>query len=237
MDIPTPAVLTETEDTDPGPAVAQPDGGDGKTGAPTAVTAVDATSPGENAFVAWVPGTLGPRAILDALPDPASTDAVYRALIAGIEAEGPIHLDRLVRAVAAGFGLHRVVASRQQAILACLPQGVTRDPAAPEFCWPLGLEPLTWRGFRRTPAGVERHLEHISPRELGNAMVELCEAAAGMTVDQLWAGTLEVFGFSRRSPAQVARLTQALALVVDSGRLTQRDDGVLTPGPNDTPGR
>ena len=58
-------------------------------------------------------------------------------------------------------------------------------------------------------------------------MVSLCDAAAGMTVDQLWAGTLQFFGFNRRSAAQVVRLETALQLLLDSGRLAQRADGVL----------
>ena len=90
---------------------------------------------------------------------------VYAAMISAIEAEGPIQLDRLVRLVAAGFGLHRVVAARHAAILAVLPAGLNTDPVAPEFVWPPSLDPLTWQGFRRTPDGVERSLEQISPRE------------------------------------------------------------------------
>ena len=48
-------------------------------------------------------------------------------------------------------------------------------------------------------------------------MVALCGAAAGMTTDQLWAGTLEVFGFTRRSAAQVGRLEAALELLLGFG--------------------
>ena len=172
---------------------------------------------------------MGGKDVLDGLPGAASAQRVYAAMVGAIEAEGPIQLDRLVRLVAAGFGLHRVVAARHAAILAVLPAGLTPDPVAPEFVWPPSLDPLTWEGFRRTPDGVERSLEQISPRELGNAMVALCGAAAGMTQDQLWAGTLEIFGFTRRSAAQLARLEAALDLLLASGRLTRRPDGVLTP--------
>jgi predicted component of type VI protein secretion system len=90
---------------------------------------------------------------------------------------------------------------------------------------------LVWQGFRRTPSETERSLEQISPRELGNAMVALCGSAAGMTEDQLWVGTLEVFGFTRRSASQVSRLESALALVLASGRVTRRADGVLVTEP------
>jgi hypothetical protein len=165
--------------------------------------------------------------VLDQLPGPAAARQVSKALADAVDAEGPIQIDRLVHVVAAGFGLHRVLAARHAAILTQLPAGLIADPAAPEFAWPESLDPLAWSGFRRTPPGVERPLEQISPREIGNAMVSLCGAAAGMTVDQLWAGTLQFFGFNRRSAAQVVRLETALQLLLDSGRLAQRADGVL----------
>ena len=183
--------------------------------------------PGESLFTPWARGVLGSRDQLDGLPAAASVAAIRAALIAGIEAEGPVHLDPLVRAVAAAFGLHRVVASRHESIVACLPRELLRHPGEPDFAWPASVDPLTWNGFRRTPAGVERPLEHISSREIGNAMVALCEAAAGMTTDQLWAGTLAVFGFSRRSAAQVGRLEEALVSVISDGRLSRRSDGML----------
>ena len=81
--------------------------------------------------------------------------------------------------------------------------------------------------FVRLRTGSIDHFEQVSPREIGNAMVVLCGAAAGMTEDQLWAGTLEVFGFSRRSAGQVSRLEAALELILGSGRLSRRADGVL----------
>ena len=82
-------------------------------------------------------------------------------------------------------------------------------------------------GWQPDPDHIERHLEHISPREIGNAMFALCGAAAGMTTEQLWSGTLEVFGFTRRSAAQLSRLEEALDLVLTNGRLIRRGDGVL----------
>jgi hypothetical protein len=192
-----------------------------------AAAATSAGLPGESPFTPWHPGDLGMRDVLDGLPAAGAARRVSLALVDAVEAEGPIELDRLVRLVAAGFGLHRVLAARHTAILAQLPDGLIADPSAPDFAWPASLDPLTWRGFRRTPDGVERPLEQISPREIGNAMVALCAAAAGMTTDQLWAGTLEVFGFTRRSAAQIARLEAALDVVLDSGRLSRRSDGVL----------
>jgi hypothetical protein len=166
--------------------------------------------------------------MLDELPDAAPAQQVYRAMIAGIEAEGPIHVDRLVRGVAASFGLHRVVAARHTSIRAQLPPSLLADPPDPDFVWPPSLDPLIWNGFRRTPDDLERPLEQISLREIGNVMVALCGAAAGMKQDQLWVGTLKFFGFTRRSAAHAGRLEVALNLLLDADRLSRRDDGVLT---------
>ena len=107
--------------------------------------------PGEALFSPWLPGTIGSRDQLDLLPGPVAARQVSKALVDAVEAEGPIEIDRLVRLVAAGFGLHRVVATRHAAILAQLPIGLIADPVTPEFAWPARLDPLTWNGFRRTP--------------------------------------------------------------------------------------
>ena len=131
---------------------------------------------------------------------------------------------------AAGFGLHRVVAARHAAILAVLPAGLNPDPVAPEFVWPPSLDPLTWQGFRRTPDGVERSAGTDQPagdrQRDGRALRRRRRDDRRINSGP---GTLEVFGFTRRSAAQVARLEAALELLLASGRLTRRPDGVLTP--------
>jgi hypothetical protein len=63
---------------------------------------------------------------------------------------------------------------------------------------------------------------------MGNAMVALCRASAGMTKDELLGQTLEVFGYRRRTASQVAVLEAALAAAVSAGRLTESPSGLLT---------
>jgi hypothetical protein len=136
-----------------------------------------------------------------------------------MEAEGPIHTDRLARLIAGGFDLGRVTTERRAAILACLPAGSTRDTTDPAFAWPAGLDPETWAGFRRTGPDDDRPLEHVSPLEIGNAMAALCLAGAGLSRDQLFQQTLMIFGFRRRTPAQLALLEAALTRATAAGRL------------------
>ena len=73
-----------------------------------------------------------------------------------------------------------------------------------------------------------RPLDQIAPEEIGNAMAALSRAAAGLAREELYGGTLEVFGHRRRTPAQLPVLDAALALAVARGWLAEQPGGVFT---------
>ncbi len=196
-------------------------------GAPSdGASSATATAPGSvgsadgTPFTPWISGYLGPRDVLDGLPARRCVDRVRRALLAAVEAEGPIHVDRLAKLVAGGFDLARVSAERRSAILDCLPPGVFRDPADPLFAWPEDVDPADWGGFRRTGTDADRPLEYVCSREIGNAMVAICTASAGADRDQLDVETLRVFDLHRRTTAALALLDAALRRATAEGRLT-----------------
>ncbi|CAA9252697.1 MAG: FIG00832862: hypothetical protein, partial [uncultured Corynebacteriales bacterium] len=176
-------------------------------------------------FVPWPVRELGGVDTLDALPAREAARAVAAALGEVVAAEGPVHADRLARLVAAGFGLSRVVGSRREAILRHVPAGVRRDDTEPVL-WPAELDPAAWTGFRRTPEGVDRPLEHVPLREIGNAMAALTTAAAGMERDELFRAALAVFGGRRVTAGPADRLTAALALGLRTGCLTRTGDQI-----------
>ncbi|MEU2351173.1 DUF3320 domain-containing protein [Modestobacter sp. NPDC049651] len=178
---------------------------------------------GEEPFAAWAPKAAGSRELLDRLADPRAAEKVRKVMLAGVDAEGPVHVDRLCRLTAGAFGLSRVVEKRRDALAELLP-GWTRSG---DFVWPELLDRTTWTGFRRDP-GAERPLEQIAPEEIGNAMVALCRASAGMPRDELFAATLEVFGFRRRTAAQSAVLEVSLAAATAAGRLRTAPSGLVT---------
>jgi hypothetical protein len=169
--------------------------------------------------------SLGSVEVLDALPSTAAAATVAAALAEVVEAEGPVHADRLARLVAHGFGLARVVDARRAAILAQIPDRVRRDAAEPVL-WPARWTPEAWTGFRRTPGGVDRPLEHVALREIGNAMAALTGASAGMDRDELHRATLAVFGGRRLTAGLAERLDTALELAVHTGRLRTAGDTV-----------
>ncbi|MGY1781816.1 DUF4011 domain-containing protein [Geodermatophilus sp. SYSU D01036] len=175
-------------------------------------------------FRAWAPKPAGDRKVLDGLADPRNVRLVRRVLTAGVRAEGPVHRDRLVRLTAGAFGLTRVSEARRDALLALLPEGSLDG----DVVWPETLDRQTWTTFRRQTASTARPLEQVPVQEVGNAMVALCRAPGGLTQDELFLRTAEVFGYRRRTPSLAPLLAGALARVTAAGRVTVGDDGRLT---------
>ncbi|MCZ2817907.1 DUF4011 domain-containing protein [Modestobacter sp. VKM Ac-2984] len=193
--------------------------------APEPVESPGTVLDGEEPFTPWTPEPAGERSLLDQLGNRRMAERVGRVLQAGADAEGPIHLDRLTRLAAGAFGLGRVAQARKDALTALVPASVRVG----DFVWPAGLDRSSWIGFRRDPEAT-RPMEQVAPEETGNAMVALCRASAGMTKDELFAQTLEVFGYRRRTPAQVAVLEAALSAAVDAGQLTEAASGLVISG-------
>ncbi|MGY5885930.1 DUF3320 domain-containing protein [Modestobacter lacusdianchii] len=192
---------------------------------PAAAGSMPAPLDEEQPFIAWAPKPAGEKKQLDQLSDPAVARVVRRVLTAGLKAEGPVHRDRLTRLTAAAFGLSRVTEARRDALLGLLPATATVDG---EFVWPAATDPASWTWFRRQATSAERPLDQVAPAEIGNAMVALCRAEAGLARDELLTRTLEVFGHRRRTPALLPLLESALDRVVAAGRLTAQADGRFT---------
>jgi hypothetical protein len=185
--------------------------------------------PGSTCFVSWTPRVLGGLSVLDALPNPDSARLVRAALDEVIEAEGPVHTDRLVRLVAGGFGLGRVSEARAAAMLRCLNSAAIKIAGEP-FAWPAGIDPSSWRGFRASPGGSDRPIEQVEKREIVNAMSVLCDVSAGMTPEELKREALRVFGGKRMTANISAVLDAAVNHGLAAGRLREGTGGLLVAG-------
>jgi hypothetical protein len=174
--------------------------------------------PGAATYEPWTFQRYGGRQVLDDLPGPGAVILVRRALEAVVAAEGPVQHERLAKLVASAFDLNRVRNDRIAAILACLPP--SSPSAEPGFAWPTHIDPESWTAFRTSADGA-RPVEQISLRELGNAMVALCEAFAGAEEEELLRETLSLFGGRRLTTAVTQRLKAALDLAQRQGRITE----------------
>jgi hypothetical protein len=170
------------------------------------------------AYVPWAVREVGAVEVLDRLP--VTGERVAAVVAEVVAAEGPVHVDRLVKLVAGAFGLSRVAEARRTAILAQVRLRVEDD-----VVWPVGMRPAEWSGYRRTPEGVERSFEHVPVREVVNALVAVARAAAGMPVGELRREVLAVFGGRRVTASAAERLDAALDVGVRAGRLRIDPDG------------
>jgi hypothetical protein len=162
---------------------------------------------------------------LDDLPAHGASSRVAAALSEIVEAEGPIHHDRLARLAASAFGLGKVNANRAQSILRCMPLSV-RGPGDEPFAWPAAINPQAWRVFRTASYNDARPIEHVSWREIVNAMDHLCAEAMGMSETEVARLALAEFGGKRMTAGITAVLDAALAKGVQSGRLV-RSGGLI----------
>ncbi|MPQ96579.1 DNA helicase [Modestobacter sp. I12A-02628] len=183
-------------------------------------TVAPTTMPGEVLFRPWTPERAGEPRQLRRLGDADVAEQVRAVLRAGVDAEGPVHRERLAQLAAGAFGVPRVPERLQEDLLALLDDGSV-------FHWPPGLDRGSWTGFRRHAGPGDRLLEHVSPDEVGNAMVALCGVGAGMTRDELFARTLAVFGHPRRHPVLVPFLELGLAAAVRAERVVRPAAGLL----------
>lgn len=178
--------------------------------------------PGEETFTAFTPRPVAGRWVLDGLPGRGEADMVRGVIREVVDSEGPIHVERLARQVAACFALTKLNQSRIDSIVRQIPAEMRKD--GEPFAWPADVDPARWHTFR-TESEPERQLEHISSRELGNAMVALCRDAAGMSAAELASETLALFGWKRRTASALARLEAALEFAVREGELRVSANG------------
>lgn len=179
-------------------------------------------------FEPWNVRTVGTVAVLDALPRGESKRSVERLITEIVNVEGPIHVVRLAKLVAAAHGLDRVFQGRVMNVIRCVPKEfIVRGDKS--FAWPIGLSASDWTAYRSTPVGISRPFAHVHPIEIVNAMADLVSRSAGLHEDELRRETLHVFGISRMTGNMTELLTAALALGISVGRLRRDDTGMIVP--------
>jgi len=177
----------------------------------------------------WIPRIAGSVEILDdmAIWEHAK-DQVRDLAVAIIEAEAPIHRDRLAKLVAKGFCLNRVNEDRKLAVQRLVPSVFRRD-VEPDFFWPAKLDLQTWRLVRVPAAGNSRPLDEISLTEIANAMIVVSERAGGIDPEELKREALALFGGRRMTQAIGDRLHRALSFALDRTLLSQNNAGLIMP--------
>lgn len=160
----------------------------------------------------------GLRQVLDNLPSPGPVNRIRPVIENVVNAEGPVHVDRLAVLVAACFDLDEPNGAQVKSIVKQIPGAFLVEDAGDTevFAWPTTVSPAQWTRFRPSS---QRPLKQVCLREIGNAMVALCRQAAGMARDELLAETFALFGTGRQTGTLNSRLEAALDLAVSRGKL------------------
>jgi len=164
------------------------------------------------AFEPWEPVPVGDVSVLDDLPKVAAKQKVRAVAVEIVEAEGPIHVERLAQLIAASFGVQKLHANRAVKITRqAKAAGLLIDKG--KFVWPDGVDPEAWAEFRPNTSQVERPFLFVSPVEIANVMRFLKKRTAGISDTDLDMATLRTFGRKRRTKQFAAHLAKAWALV------------------------
>ncbi|WP_427133479.1 DUF3320 domain-containing protein [Pseudarthrobacter sp. S9] len=198
-------------------------------GAAESPRATAVLEPERPAFEPWGVRRFGGREVLDTLHSRRSVLAVREAIRAIVDAEGPIHQERLAKLACAAFNLNKVNTDRANSVLDALDSSVHRCDRD-GFIWDTSVDREAWTQFRPNGPDTDRKPEHISVVELRNAMVEIVRSAGGIAIDELHRETIRTFGGKRRTAGVTARLNQGLQYGVDTERLELRGDLVHLPG-------
>ncbi|WP_228717731.1 DUF4011 domain-containing protein [Allosaccharopolyspora coralli] len=203
-------------------------------GTPGADSGSACAVPEPQRFTPYEPTRLGSQQDLnDVDRDPGVRRLLRSAFVEVVEVEGPIERDRLVKLILERFDFGKSHSSRVQSVLRYLPPSlVVRESPLGAFVWPARLDPVRWRGFRRSAAedGERgRKLEEVAPEEIANAMrAALLKARRNIrSTDELHKETLVRLGFvpvrgePRLTPHRRHILQRAESIGVADGRLAE----------------
>ena len=180
----------------------------------------------ERPFIAAADSSLGERDVFDRLPDPTAIEQIRSAIDETMLAEAPIHATRLAKIVMTRFGFDRVTPKRTAEILDLAINAQVRRSPSGVFLWLPSVDPAAWPYYRRTPANVDRKLDHIAPEEITNALVDIAGMSHTIDRDELMKVVAEIFGFHKLTPSIREDLDAVVTAAVAAGRLVD-DEGRL----------
>lgn len=175
---------------------------------------------------AWEVEVVGEPEMLENLKKVAHRESVRGAIETVVDAEGPIHRDRLVTLVCQAHGAKRATAAKRKKVEHQIGNAEVHVDAD-GFIWPQGLDVGRWLLARRsTPA--QRKIEEVSPVELANALEVVLSRHGSLPREEAKQQLLSFFGRTKTSRAANAQLERALSVVQQRGRVALEDDRLVS---------
>jgi hypothetical protein len=167
---------------------------------------------------------LGQKEDIDAKASGVVRARILQAIQEVLVVEAPIESTRLAKLVARRFGLLRAREDRIQVIIDQVPRQLVRCSDFGDFVWPTGIQPDSWRCFRRPIDGdaPRDFMKEIPPEEVRNALCYAAVKGLGLSEDGAIDEIARVFGIGRVSQQMRTRMIGILEWSISTGRL-QRD--------------
>lgn len=165
----------------------------------------------------WRTVVVGEQTDLDSIRTNKVKENV-RSLIEDIaEAEGPVHVERVAKLVARGFGFSKLPLPRRKILLAHISRAsVIIDDDG--FVWPEGIDRDKWLIYR-TSNDVQRPFAQISPVEIANAAKSVLQHENSLDSSELRRRVFAQFGRTRGSSTATPQLELGLSYAKSSGRI------------------
>jgi very-short-patch-repair endonuclease len=126
-----------------------------------------------------------------------------RVVQAVVDGEGPVHQDRVMRAIAASFDIARIGSQVRARLLAAIERAVTVElvKRRGEFLWPasMGAPPVR----AADASGVARAIREVAPEEIAAGVTAFLERAFAINREDLVSGLARELGYDRAG-SQVA---------------------------------
>ncbi len=164
---------------------------------------------------------------------PEAQDLLRKLIAWAVQMEGPVHEERVLRAVRTAWGVGRAGSQIQRAFnqaVRDLVHGGHLEREEPGF---LGV-PSTALNTVRVPTdnpNSQREANHVPPRELRLAISRIVREAHAITPEEVSVRVARLFGWKRRGHDVRAALDEATKTLTDSGELVL-DGGHLKPAAN-----
>jgi len=144
----------------------------------------------------------------------ATREILYTLVLRCVEAEGPVHEDRVARAVASVYGIGRVSARMRDRIRGGirLAAGSGRVTRRGDFLWPTGVADPPIRAA--DAEGNVRPIREVAPEELASAIVSLLKTAFAMSRYDLTSTVAREMGYERTGAHVAAAIGGAIDTLV-----------------------
>lgn len=155
-----------------------------------------------------------------------SPQRVRAVAVEVVNAEGPIHIDDLVRTVGSAWGFeragHRIRSAVESAVRSAAAAGQLEVRG--DFVWTAGTTTPPVR--RNVVGGPSRAADSIAPEEVAEAAALVLHHQLKLSEDDLIVATARILGFDHCGSKVRSRVAEGVKLLVASGRATRANGSI-----------